>query len=390
MDNIIKKLKKFNITKQREIEKEALKLCIQKNNVSLNFLFMLKEKSEILYWNSIKPYVSEVIKNQNKNTTNSLIKAQQIKKPQNLVYSITYHKNGNIKKKCSYKNEKLEGAYEEYTDDGKIKLKYFYKDGEKEGKFEKLAADGWHIIKGTLKSEKLEGICEVYLVDELRERTLYKGGIKNGESQEYYRSGNLKAKYFYNLGIKNGECRIYNDSGRLRIKYFYKNGVIEGSYKIFDVFGNVKIEYNYINGFAEGKHKIFNKKGKIIQENSLQNLKENFWLTKMYFANGNLKEISSKSEKGPYEKYYKNGNICIRGTYKDFVFDGAYEKYYENGVLKIKCIYNNGKLNGLYEEYTKEGKLKIKCNYLEGKLYGRYEKYDDKENVIKIINYSKL
>ena len=71
---------------------------------------------------------------------------------------------------------------------------------------------------------------------------------------------------------------------------------------------------------------------------------------------------------GPYESYYKSGQLKKKCVYKDGEYDGPLEEYYENGQLFVKCTYKEGKKDGLYESYWTNGKLCIKCIYKEGKM----------------------
>ena len=79
-------------------------------------------------------------------------------------------------------------------------------------------------------------------------------------------------------------------------------------------------------------------------------------------------------EQGPFEIRYKGGDYG-KWTYKDGKLDGPYETYYKNGQLWIKCTYKDGKKGGPYEEYYENGRLFEKCTYKDGKEDGPYEGY---------------
>ena len=72
---------------------------------------------------------------------------------------------------------------------------------------------------------------------------------------------------------------------------------------------------------------------------------------------------------GLYEKYYDNGKLGERLTYKDGKLDGLWETYYKNGQLWDRKTYKDGKLEGLYESYKSDGTLGFKCFYVNGKQY---------------------
>ena len=43
---------------------------------------------------------------------------------------------------------------------------------------------------------------------------------------------------------------------------------------------------------------------------------------------------------GPYEIYHENGQLMMKGTFKDGELDGPYEFYYENGQLEARGTLN--------------------------------------------------
>ena len=49
-------------------------------------------------------------------------------------------------------------------------------------------------------------------------------------------------------------------------------------------------------------------------------------------------------QQGLFEKYYDNGQLNVKCTYKDDEQDGLYERYDWNGELIEKCIYKNGEV----------------------------------------------
>lgn len=50
------------------------------------------------------------------------------------------------------------------------------------------------------------------------------------------------------------------------------------------------------------------------------------------FADQKINYINSV-ENGPYEAYYRNGNLRIKATFKDGLFDGYFYSYNQNGEL---------------------------------------------------------
>ena len=62
-------------------------------------------------------------------------------------------------------------------------------------------------------------------------------------------------------------------------------------------------------------------------------------------------------------------------------FTGSFVRYYENGQLRVKGNYKEGKEHGLRESYFKNGQLRIKGNYKDGKRDGLQEFYHENGEV---------
>ena len=60
---------------------------------------------------------------------------------------------------------------------------------------------------------------------------------------------------------------------------------------------------------------------------------------------------------GPYEKYYENGRLSIKGTIKDGLRDGVWECYHDNAQLSHRFAVKAGLFDGPYEEYDEDGQL---------------------------------
>ena len=45
---------------------------------------------------------------------------------------------------------------------------------------------------------------------------------------------------------------------------------------------------------------------------------------------------------GLYKNYYKNGNLRLRGNYKDDLLHGLWKRYYENGQLMEEGNFKDG------------------------------------------------
>ena len=67
---------------------------------------------------------------------------------------------------------------------------------------------------------------------------------------------------------------------------------------------------------------------------------------------GFLSDFLFGKKDGPFESYYKSGQLKEKGTYKDGEWDGLWEEYYRNGQLSEKGVYKDGEPHGPFEGYS--------------------------------------
>jgi antitoxin component YwqK of YwqJK toxin-antitoxin module len=94
-----------------------------------------------------------------------------------------------------------------------------------------------------------------------------------------------------------------------------------------------------------------------------------------YFAVGVFEPIRLPVEDGPFERYYENGQIEEKGSYRDGEYDGPFERYYENGQIEDKGSYRDGEYDGLFERYYENGQIEEKGSYRDGEYDGPFERY---------------
>lgn len=69
-----------------------------------------------------------------------------------------------------------------------------------------------------------------YLSNTLKEKGMFKKGLKNGEWRAWNENGALKEIINYKHGIKCGVNEIYSTDGKLLTKKEYKNDLLDGKY----------------------------------------------------------------------------------------------------------------------------------------------------------------
>ena len=150
------------------------------------------------------------------------------------------------------------------------------------------------------------------------------------------------------IGLYNGLQLSYYESGQIAfiktIVYATAGGApsdyrnLQGEYKVWYENGNLKVEGYYVDDYPEGVYTNYCEDGKIRE---------------MYTWAG-------KKKNGPFAKYYIQ-------TYLEN--DHCTTEIYQ---LKEKGSYSNSKLNGLYEKYYSNGKLDAKGTYKAGVKTGEW------------------
>lgn len=65
-------------------------------------------------------------------------------------------------------------------------------------------------------------------------------------------------------------------------------------------------------------------------------------------------------------EYYPNGNIKVKGTYKNNLRHGEWQYFHKNGQIWSKGTFYEGKSNGIFNIYEEDGKLFMQSSYKQG------------------------
>ena len=143
---------------------------------------------------------------------------------------ISYYKNGSIKTKNNYKNDELDGEQFLYDEDGNIEIKGNYKNGKLEGEY-LIYNKGKLIRKLTYRNNFLNGEYEDYYSNgNVKTKRYYKNGSLDGKYEEYYENGNLKLKCYYKDDKLDGEYIEYTEGGKIKEHKLYKNDKVVKDY----------------------------------------------------------------------------------------------------------------------------------------------------------------
>ncbi len=108
-------------------------------------------------------------------------------------------------------------------------------------------------------------------------------------------------------------------------------------------------------------------------------------LKRIYWSNGNLKELKHIDDKGEVylvEQYDSLGQIRYKAQWANNKGNGNIVFYYSSGKVKEVSYSINNCLNGKYIEYYQSGAIKSIGYYRENKGIGNAEDYDEQGHLI--------
>ena len=136
--------------------------------------------------------------------------------------AVTYHHNGKIMSKGTYKEKKKHGKWEYFSPEGKLLSIENYQDGWKEGKTVIYHKNG-----------------------RIAEEQYWKDGYEDSLWTTYNENGNIIMTRYYTRGKLNGEIKTYYDSGAIKMKGQYKNGEKTGTWIYYEENGKIEEKENY-------------------------------------------------------------------------------------------------------------------------------------------------
>jgi len=291
----------------------------------------------------------------------------------------TYYLNGQVKKETPYNNGIINGQIKKWYENGSQESIENYENGKLNGLAlyyfiydRNVKNENNDNIKciANYKDDKLDGLYQEFFQNGSLELEIqYNNGKKNGFWRKYFRTGELRIEINYTDDVYDGEYREYYFPHVLRNYKKYNNGsLIDESFDFFlrcncgnncraCNYKNINSKYNYSNIIREGDiigtlhiYSYRNNDIKIIEE---------WWTSTQIF---NIK-IESK----------------IHGiTY------GSYKQWGEDGLIENEKEYKNDRLNGKTLMY-KKGKISQELMYKDGKLHGESLYYKNEKLINKKI-----
>jgi len=285
------------------------------------------------------------------------------------------------------KNGLKQDTWKEFYENGKVKWEGTYRNDKKNGYFKEYSEDG--NLMNTTK----------YIDDELQQdvKELKSYEIKT----EYYPSGNPKIVASYNKNnVLEGVRRDYSEDGKIIKAFIYDNGVVvgngivdekglkQGPWKEFFETGQLKGEGVFENGKRIGNWKFYYKNGTIEEQGSyLKNEKaDGNWV--WYYENGQkLREQSFDAgvESGIMTEFSDSGTVVAKGQYIDGYEDSLW--IYNVGDIHEEGSYKEGKKIGEWKQIYSNGKLRYIGKYIDDSPDGKHTTFWDNGNLMEEGKY---
>jgi len=243
-----------------------------------------------------------------------------------------YYPSGKVKIQATYKDDKPEGIWREYSEEGEIEKSYIFKNG---------------VVIG-------EGI-----VTEM--------GVKDGFWKEYYVNGQLKAEGDYKNDRRVGEWKYFHRNGKLeQIGAYLDDGTLDGPWKWYYESGITWREEVYYEGKIDGMYVEYDDLGNIITKGEfIEGLEEGFW----FYELGDHREEGNFTEglrSGEWKYYYNDGSTQFEGRFIEGNPHSRHIYYWSNGKKKDEGNYVMGIKHGEWTSYNLDGTPFLVTTYQNG------------------------
>lgn len=165
-----------------------------------------------------------------------------------------YFRNGKLRYKGQFENDKAVGKFEHFYDDGNIKsivlhlgesteskVKHYYQNGG-------IAAEGAYIGNKKNAAWKYYSYYGAYL----SYAETYKEGQKYGLSKKFYEDGSILQELSWENGIKDGVWKIWFPNGKLQMSTNFNSGKLDGPFVNYYPDGTEEIKGLYKNDLRIG------------------------------------------------------------------------------------------------------------------------------------------
>lgn len=308
------------------------------------------------------------------------------------------------------------------NDKSKVIIKAHKKNGKLEGDYWCAKEGGEPHVRAKFKNDELDGLYEEYdqSLKEWGTKTYYKDGKREGTDARKLSEGRTNLRFYKNdqaygfqlildkdnnitslsdcevenMRKKEEECReIYIPGYEAKMKAYFiaqdrlkkadENKVVEKKFRN----GKIAQRYKLVDGKVEGDDEDFYENGKM---RTLRKYKEGKIQEETnYFDDGQMRSHILYDGRSPTEEtvYYQNGKVkseqkfskdekwTTKVTYKDYHDNGKLSE--EGTLIRYAGGYGSGTPDGEIKSYLRDGEIFSVENYKKGKREGLQTRYMD-------------
>ena len=151
-----------------------------------------------------------------------------------------------------WKYEPKNGLYKSWHPNGQMRERCTYKNGKRDGLCESWHSNGRALGRCTYKNKELDGLYESwYSNGQMSERCTYKNGKKDGLYEQWHENGQMLKRFTYENGKRDGLCEEWHSNGQMRYRHTYKNGEKDGLHENWHANGQMYMRCTFKNGIMD-------------------------------------------------------------------------------------------------------------------------------------------
>jgi antitoxin component YwqK of YwqJK toxin-antitoxin module len=315
---------------------------------------------------------------------------------------VIFHPNGRIKQEGTYRDDKKNGYFKDYTENGDlIRVTKYVEDIAQPDAAEiaKLQVQNEYYPDGRIKSTTMyrngipEGVKREFKPDGTIERSVeyhdgavigegivLEDGSRDGAWKEFYSDGSLRAEGLYESGKRVGEWKFYHPNGKTeQLGKFTKSGKPDGTWRWYYDNGQLLREEAYYNGLKDGLSEEYDETGTLVEKGEyLEGKEDGFWFTSTgdHCYKGSYRD---GLRTGPWEGFYLtpadgkvDSTLSFSGNFIEDLPDGKHTWYWDNGKIREEGTYVMGSREGNWNVYNYDGTLFLVITYAGG-IETRYD-----------------
>ncbi len=291
--------------------------------------------------NTQEPFTGVVVKEetgwyQQKYENGKTTEKKKYKKGE-LIETKMFDYRGQLKSLDSYKNGKLHGPKEWYSENGELYSSSIYENGGLKSE------ESWD--DGVLSSER------EFSSSKNRVIVRFKDYHRNGQveligemvlnsTREFIPFGPYKRFDEEGNDISNSSWTENEEDGSYCERRF-KNGYEEGTHECFEPTGKISRRFNYKEGKYHGSREFYNEKGKPREISNYKEGKRNGLFESFHYTTGEVREhINYRDDKlhGLYKEFHKNGELKYQGYFESHRPIGEFKKYSYSGEVLLSKV----------------------------------------------------